>query len=245
MTVHREQRGSVCLLRMEHGKANALDIELFEELGRALDSVSSPVVLTGTGSIFSAGVDLFRVLQGGRPYGERFLPLLSDVARKLFTFPRPVIAALNGHAIAGGCVLALACDRRLMSGGKIGVPELLVGVPFPAMPLELLRAALTPRVFRDVVLSGRTVPPDEAVALGLVDEVVPADSLVDRACEAAARLAEIPAQSFALTKEQIAAPVLERERASRELDRRVLDTWCSDVCRAAIQAYVDKTIKRK
>src|SRR5215470_10036601 len=114
--IERSQHDGILTLRLAHGKASALDVELLDALLRELDSVAEDVralVLTGTGSIFSAGVDLFRLTREGADYVRRFLPLLSRVLRALFTFPRPVVAAVNGHAIAGGCILALAADARL------------------------------------------------------------------------------------------------------------------------------------
>ena len=95
------------------------------------------VIVTGSGSSFSAGVDLFRVIKDGPEYGRRFLPVLDDFLRAALTLPKPMVAAINGHAIAGGCILAAACDHRIMTegNGRIGIPELAVGVPFPALPL--------------------------------------------------------------------------------------------------------------
>ena len=131
------QKGDVAILTMNHGKANALDLELcaalvarFEQL-RA--SSARAVVVTGQGRIFSAGVDLLRLSAGGAAYVRQFLPALHKLYDTVFFFPKPVVAAVNGHAIAGGCVLACCADRRLMArdGGRIGVTELLVGVPFP------------------------------------------------------------------------------------------------------------------
>jgi hypothetical protein len=128
---------------------------VLDALGRELDAAAGSdaraVVLTGAGSIFCAGVDLFRVVDEGADYVRRFLPSLADVIRKLFMLPKPVVAAANGHAIAGGCILVAACDYRLMArgGGRIGVPELLVGVPFPAIALEILRFALAPERMQD------------------------------------------------------------------------------------------------
>ena len=114
-----------------------MDIELGEALidgdgGRADPSVKA-VILTGSGSSFSAGVDLFRVLKDGPEYGRRFLPVLDNFLRAALTLPKPMIAAINGHAIAGGCILAATCDHRIMTegNGRIGIPELAVGVPFP------------------------------------------------------------------------------------------------------------------
>src|SRR5215470_4607203 len=131
--IERSQHEGILTLRLAHGKASLLDVELLDALLRELDGVAEDVralILTGTGSIFSAGVDLFRLTQEGKDYVRRFLPLLSRLLCTLFTFPRPVVAAASGHAIAGGCVLVVACDIRLMAegAGRIGVPELLVGV---------------------------------------------------------------------------------------------------------------------
>src|SRR5262249_12232253 len=145
--IERSQHEGVLTLRLAHGKASALDVELLDALLGELNGAGEDVravILTGTGSIFSAGGDLFRVTRGGADYVRRCLPLLSRFLRTLFTFPRPVVAAVNGHAIAGGCVIVLACDTRLMAEGTgtIGVPELVVGVPFPTSALEVVRFAV-------------------------------------------------------------------------------------------------------
>ena len=104
MMIHREIRNQVAVIRLDHGKVNAIDIELFAALSDELVSLAShpvrAVVLTGTGKAFSAGVDLFRVLEGGKEYLEKFLPAFSIGLETLFLFPKPVVAAVNGHAIA-------------------------------------------------------------------------------------------------------------------------------------------------
>src|SRR5439155_1274578 len=104
------------------------------------------LVLVGTGSAFSAGVDLFRILDGGDDYVARFIPALSGAFDDLFAYRRPVVAAVNGHAIAGGCVIAACADYRLMAEGRgrIGVPEQLVGVAFPAIALAAPRSPFAP-----------------------------------------------------------------------------------------------------
>src|SRR4051794_16388117 len=128
---------TITTIRLEHGKGNILDLELCREIEERLREASdaSAVILTGSGSIFSAGVDLFRLTNEGVPYVEQFVPALDSMLRTLFLFPRPVVAAINGHAIAGGCILAAASDVRLMASGdgRIGVPELVVGVPMPSL----------------------------------------------------------------------------------------------------------------
>ena len=110
----------------------------------AHDPPVKAVILTGTGSSFSAGVDLFRVVKDGPEYGRRVLPRARRLLRAALTLPKPMIAAINGHAIAGGCILAACCDHRIMveGTGRIGIPELAVGVPFPALPLQIMAARL-------------------------------------------------------------------------------------------------------
>lgn len=251
--IHREDHGGVAVLRLEHGKANAIDAELFVELEARLDEVEGAdavraLVLTGTGGIFSAGVNLFKVRDSGADYVATFLPKLTGTLLRLFTLPLPVVAAVNGHAIAGGLILALACDRRVMAegGGKLGLTELLVGVPFPTAALEIVRFQAPGRTGQDLILSGRTMSGREALALRLVDDVVPADELLARALEAAAGYGRIARPAYALSKRQLRAPavaLVERYRAAH--DAEVVAAWSSPETRAAIAHYLEQTVGKK
>lgn len=246
-----EDLGGIRVLRLAHGKVSAMDLELGEafiaELKSAADASVRAVVVTGTGSSFSAGVDLFRLIKDGPAYGQRFLPVLDTMLRDALTFPKPLVAAVNGHAIAGGCILAAACDRRIMAegNGRIGVPELVVGVPFPALPLQIMAARMTDAACRDMVLTGRTVHVDEALALGLIDERCPADGLLDRSLAVASQLAAIPADVFALTKEAFTTPVLDRTARLADLNARVTAAWLQPQTYDTIRAYLDRTVGRK
>ena len=248
--IDRKDLGDIRILRLAHGKVSAMDIELGEALLREMqDAATAPikaVIVTGTGSSFSAGVDLFRVVNDGPDYGRRFLPVLDGFLRAALTLPKPMVAALNGHAIAGGCILAACCDHRIMveGSGRIGIPELAVGVPFPALPLQIMAARLTDAALHDLVFTGRTVQVDEARALGLIDEKCPAGMLIDRALETAERLAAIPAGAFALTKEAFYTPILERAESLADLNTRVVDAWMQQHTYDTIRAYLEKTIKR-
>jgi enoyl-CoA hydratase len=166
--------------------------------------------------------------------------------RTLLTFPKPLIAAVNGHAIAGGCIIAATCDYRVMAEGtgRIGIPELAVGVPFPALPFEIMAARLTPQVFRDLVFSGRVVSPQEAVTLALVDEVAEPTALVDRALQHAARLSRIPPTTFTLTKRAFARRIRRRVELAASDDVAVANAWRSAEVHAAIRGYLDRTIKK-
>jgi len=248
-----EQRDAdgIRVLKLAHGKVSAMDIELGEALIDAFkaaqdDSVGA-VILTGTGSSFSAGVDLFRVLDGGPDYARRFLPVLDDFLRQVLTFPKPVIAAVNGHAIAGGCILAAACDRRIMTDGKgrIGIPELAVGVPFPALPMQIMAARVTDSALRDLVFSGRTLQVDDARAIGLVDEKCPDGMLMDRAHETARNYMAIPARAFALTKEAFYGPILQRSEQLADVNARVVQEWMAPHTYVNIRSYLERTVGKK
>jgi enoyl-CoA hydratase len=247
--IEREVRDGVAVVRLAHGKASALDVELaeaiVEEIRSASASDAGAVVLTGTGSIFSAGVDLFRIVNEGAPYVRRFFPALVDAIRAIFESPKPVVAAVNGHAIAGGCILTAACDYRLMArgGGRIGIPELLVGVPFPAVALEIMRAAVAPQHLQELVYTGKTVQAEEALAKGLVDEVAEPDALAERAFAVAAQMAAIPADTFRITKRNLRRPVLDRVDTAD--DAKALAVWESAETHAGIRRYLERTIGKK
>ena len=244
--VVREDRGPVTILRLAHGRANALDPEVLRALGDAVAAAAArAVVLTGDGAMFSAGVDLKRLAAGGPDYPGALLPALADCFARLFYHPRPVVAAVNGHAIAGGCVLACAADRRLAARGvaRIGVTELLVGVPFPAIALEIMRSVAGPGHFAEMVYGGRTVSVDEAARRRLVDEVVEPAALVDAAVAEAQTLAAIPPATFALTKAQARQPTRDflAVHAAR-IDREVARCWRAPEAQAAIRRYVAATL---
>jgi len=249
--IERSQYDGILTLRLAHGKVNALDVELLEALASEFEGPAREaraVVLTGTGSIFSAGLDLFRATKEGADYVRRLLPLLSRVFRTLFEFPRPVVAAVNGHAIAGGCVMTLACDVRLMAEGRgtIGIPELLVGVPFPVVAMEIVRFAVPKNKIQSLIYLCRNVPPAEALAAGLVDEVVPAEELESRAMDVAQGLAAVPAETYRLTKLALRAEAMERiERTSEANDRIAMEVWTSDATREHIKNFLRQTIRRR
>lgn len=245
--VLREDRGAVAVLRIQHGRANALDPELLGAIGQALTAAedAGAVVLTGTGPMFSAGVDLKRLAAGGSGYPAALLPALSDCFARLFFHPRPVVAAVNGHAIAGGCVLACAADRRLgtLGPGRIGVTELLVGVPFPAIALEIMRSVAAGPALAEMLYTGRTWDMADAAARGLVDALVDPDALMDTAVREAAALAALPAQSFTLTKAQVRQPIRDfLSLHAARLDGEVARIWSAAPAQDAIRRYVDQTL---
>ncbi len=242
-----EEHGSIAVLRLDQPPVNALDREVLlaitASLRRVERSDAAAVVLTGTGSVFSAGADLFRVLNESDDYLRTSLAALTEAFETLFTFPRPVVAAVNGHAIAGGAVLVCACDYRVCASGnhKIGFAELRVGVPFPAWALEIARWGTRPANLQEVIYFARSYEPNAALQRALVDEIVEPEALMNRALAVANKLASIPAASFALMKESLRRPVVERVAASSEADAKAREAWGSEEVRDSIRRFLVAT----
>jgi len=241
------ERDQVAILRMADGKVNAMSIDLCEAVTARVreHAQARAIVITGSGRIFSAGVDLLRLLDGGVPYVRKFLPALSTMLATVFSHPKPVVAAINGHAIAGGCVLACAADRRLMArdAGRIGVTELLVGVPFPPAAMEIMRCACVPQYFEDALFSGATYVPPQALERGMIHEIAEPDALLDRAVAAAKTLAALSPRAFAQTKRQTREPMLER-MASVETAAAVEEIWTTPETLERIRDYVAHTLRK-
>ncbi len=235
--------GAVRVLTLSSGKVNALDVELLTELTDVLHAAEqsevSALVVTGAGEVFSAGVDLRSVLDGGQAYTDQLIPALSAAFTALFIFPRPTVAAINGAAIAGGCVLACACDRRLIAAeAAIGASELRVGVPFPAAALEIVRHACGDQA-EDVVLEGRLHQGTGALARQLAHTLVDGD-VVGPAIDVASDLASISADAYANTKTQLRGPALARIRAGATVDEDVRAAWGSKRVAEAIAAQFER-----
>jgi enoyl-CoA hydratase len=244
--IETSEQDGVAVLRLANGPVNALDLELLTALPAVLADVADArsVVLTGSGKCLSAGVDLKRIVDGGAAYVEEFLPALSTAALALFEHPKPVVAAVNGHALAGGCVLAVACDVRLMSDGTIGLTELAAGVPFPTVPLEIMRHAVGP-VAAGMVLAARTMESATARSLGLVDEVVETGELMDAAIRRARQLSDAPPEVYALSKEQLHRPARERIDARAPVDDpHVLRLWSSPATQERLRGFLSALSRR-
>ena len=247
--IERTTVDGIVTLRLAHGKVSAMDLELLDALALAIAEIAATdaraVILTGTGSSFSAGVDLFRFVDGGREYAERFVPALSRTFLDLFALPKPLVVAVNGHAIAGGCILTLTGDYRLMAAGtaRIGIPELLVGVPFPAAIIEVIRFVLPPQHVQSLMYTGRTVPPDEALRLGMIDEIT--DDLAKRSSEIARHLATHPPAAFALAKRQLRDKAITRAKHyAHEFDDAVLEAWSDPTTHERIREYLARTVRK-
>lgn len=228
----------VTIVRFDNPPVNALELDLLEVIIGSMRTVEGPVVITGAGRSFSAGVDLRALIDGGTDYAERFVTALSEAFLAVFDHPAPVIAAINGHAIAGGCVLAMCADVRLMSGGTIGLTELAVGVPFPVAALEICRFAMGISAGR-AALQAKTIDADTALGRGWIDAVVPKDELIPQALAAARELGQYSPAAYAATKRQLHQPARAVIDAGAEVDAKVRASWMTEETRSRIAAFVE------
>ena len=242
--------GPVAVVEMTAGKANALDTALCRQIAERFGELERgdvrAVVLTGAGPMFSAGVDLFKIADGGPEYVDGFLPALHDAFVAVFGCPHPVVAAVNGHAIAGGCILTSACDHRIMNAdsGRIGVTELLVGVPFPVAAMEILRFAVGTHRLSELIMFGRTYAAAEAAGLGLVDETAEGTVVLARAVEVARQFAGLHQPAVRQARRQIRGPVMESIASQRAADEAVGAIWRSPAAQESITAYAAQAIRR-
>lgn len=223
----------VRVLRLDHGPANAIGPGLLEFVASGLERAEdegAAVVLIGSGRFFSAGLDLAG-LPADRGAMGAFVDRFEEVLGALFVCPAPTVAAVNGHAVAGGALFAAACDFRIGAEGdyRVGVSEVALGVTFPAMGFEVLRSAIPRRRRPRVLLKGEMTGPAGAVDNGFLHELAPADSLLPRATDLAGQLAALPRTAYAHTKRELRAGAVARAAADREAKRRgFLDSWFAE-----------------
>jgi len=210
--VRVERRGDVAVVRIDRPPANALDLELLEEGHAVLAELRADepgaVVLTGRDGFFSAGVDLKLAPTLGAEAQRGMVAGINRLFAGWYEFPRPVVCAVNGHAIAGGLILALCGDHRVGArAGRYGLTELAVGVPYPVVALAVVRAELTAPAARRLALGAQLVGPEEAFELGIFDEVVEPDAVLARALEVAEAMARLPAEAYAAAKAGLRGPL--------------------------------------
>jgi len=248
-----EQVDEVAVLRIQRGKGNSLSPALIEEL---LDALRAPpiaessraLVLTGEGRFFSTGLDLVELSKLDRAGMLLFLDRLQGLLAALYVFGRPVVAAVNGHAVAGGCLLALCADWRVLARGeaRMGLNEITLGLPLPQAGLEITQEHLRGSAYAEVVFGGQTHGTDDALRLTLADEAVEPDRVVERALERARSFARHPSVAFHHMKAAVRDPVLLRIRAKHDQHEETwVDLWFSPPAQQRIQEIRERLLAKK
>jgi enoyl-CoA hydratase len=249
--ISREPRDRVTLLRLAHGP-NALDETLMAAVEGELATLAAAgapplVVVSDHPSIFCPGLDLRKVDGLSREEMRTFMVRFNGLLRSVVAYPGPTVAALAGHAIAGGCLLALACDRRVMAawGARLGLSEINLGIPVPAGAVHMLRTLYPSRTVEQLVLEGDGFSGERALDCGLVERLAEREAVAAEACQVAEHLASRPPGAFVAAKKflrhGLAAAMEARDAAEGEL---FLDLWFDPVTQDRIGAVIAGMNKR-
>jgi enoyl-CoA hydratase len=224
-----EHDDGIALLKVDRAPANAMDVALLHEVVEAVALVAGEtpraLVIAGRPGCFSAGADLKAVPSYGPAEQREMVAAINAMALGVYELEFPVVGAITGHAIAGGLVLALCTDARVASSsGRYGLTEVKVGVPYPQAAIGVVRAELAPQGARLLALGGELTDAAECERLGVFDEVLDGDEVLDRALHVARRLGALPPEVYAQTKRDLRAPALAQMRVDVE-DDPLLDRW--------------------
>lgn len=226
---------NVLKIELDRPPANALTVAFLDEIENRLAALRSgntvrAIIITGAGKALSAGLDLKEAQHFSAGQQSAMADALNRAYGALYSFPKPVIAAVNGPAIAGGLFFVLTADYRIAAPQALfGLTEVRVGVQFPVAPLEIARAELAPAQARRFLLSGRNAGTDTALDAGVIDEVVEPDALMKRSFAVARDYAALPPKAFAGIKAQLRAPALSAIRAAIEQrNDPTLEGWFTD-----------------
>lgn len=229
-TVRYDHDGVVATITIDDGKANALSPQVFVDLNAALDRAvddDAAVLLVGRDGRFSGGFDL-GVLLGGGPEGRKLLRTGFELSHRLLSFPTPVVVACTGHAYAMGLFLMLSTDLRIGVAGadhRITANEVAIGLTMPHAAIEICRQRLTRAHFDRAVILAEVFNPEQALAAGILDELVPADDLLTHAHARANALGGLDRRAHSLTKLRARAAALDAIAAATEQDDQELAAW--------------------
>jgi enoyl-CoA hydratase/carnithine racemase len=248
---HLETKNDLGILHLHASNANAMNDRVLEAIATGLQETRAKnlngLVLTGHDRFFSAGLDLIEVYQFDREEMRRFILHWETVMIELFGFPMPVVAAVNGAAAAGGCIMALACDYRVMAeDALIGMTGIRLGISLPAAALEIAREVVPATNLAYVLYSGKLFESGEALKLGLINEVVSQENLI---ASALARLREFtqhngtPAASLKSALRQNALARI--KQSAEELREKFLEIWFSPAARRGVEEMRNELLKAR
>jgi len=246
MSLRIERRERFALLRLDKARGNAIDEAMAKDLARAAAELSADegvrAVLLGSAhpKLFCPGLDLLSLIDYERPAMEAFMLSFARAVWSLYGLRKPVVAAVNGAAVAGGCILALTADHRVLRrGAPIGLNEVKVGLPLPWSVTLLLKASVPAPALGRIALLGRNFSDEQAVAAGLADEVCETDGFEAACLERLAEFAEKDPLALGATKAWLREGVLREMQAQEAAHLGVfLDGWFAPATQERIRATV-------
>jgi len=239
------------IIEMNSNKVNKMNHEFYQDLRDCFDTIENeypnkPIILTSNGSTFSAGLDfdycfpLFQTKDSSKI--SDWWNLFRSSILRVFYFDCPLVAAINGHAFAGGLILALCCDFRIgVSGAKYSLNEVPIGIPMPSVYTEIIRYRVGSSIASDSILTGKVYSSDEALNLKFVQELVSSSELMDHARRIASTFNPNTLPAFRRSKKTLLHPfrkVIDTE--SPELDHETLKVICNEQSIEAQKAMFKK-----
>ena len=242
----------LAIITLNRGKSNALNREMVTELTDILHNIENDqniggAIITGKENFFSAGLDLIELYNYNEQEAESFWHLFLNFVAKITAFKKPLVCAINGHSPAGGCVIALACDTRIMAEGKfiIGLNEVPVGIIVPNSIFSLYSFWIGQATATRSLLEGKLFNPEEALAIGLVDEVVKQESILTAAERAARKYMAFERNTWQQSKLNIRRSLISSTNADQSADLvLMLKQWWSPSTRAILKTIID-SLQRK
>jgi 3,2-trans-enoyl-CoA isomerase len=230
-----DQDKEIAVITLSRGKVNALNESLVEELRGCFESIEKDdsiraIILTGKGKFFSFGFDIPEFLGYSRKSFTGYIEKFTALYTYMFQYPKPLVAAINGHAIAGGCMLATTCDYRLMipEKAKISLNEIAFGSTVFAGSVEMLKHCVGARNAEHILFSGDMYSAEKALELGLIDRITPLETLMDDAKYIAAEYARKLAGTFKSVKVLCRKPIAEKMlKQEKDSIQEFIEIWYS------------------
>lgn len=251
-TIEVTIKDHLAIITLNRGKSNSLNREMVTELTDMLsnienDSTIGGVMITGREHFFSAGLDLIELYEYNEEEAKSFWHLFLNFTAKITAFKKPMVAAINGHSPAGGCVIALACDARVMAEGKyiIGLNEVPVGIIVPNCIFSLYSFWLGKANATRSLLEGKLFNPEEALAIGLVDELVKPESILTAAERRVRKYMAFERTTWSQSKVNIRRELIDATSADQSADLDImLKQWWAPSTRAILKTVIDSLQKR-
>ncbi len=244
-----EQHGWVTLVKLNHGVTNSLNPKVVYELEAILrrvredEAIKGLVLASSNEKFFSIGFDIPELFEMNREDFKEFYRLFNRICMDLFTLPKPTVAAMTGHAIAAGCILALCCDYRFMARGHklMGLNEVKLGLPVPYLPDRLLHALAGIRQAREMMESGEFYPAEKVFEMGVIDKILPLENVVQAAVEHAHTIGGLPKVGYEIIKQNRVEVIVEAVQARENQKETVfIESWYSNEARERLKAAMKK-----
>ncbi len=251
-TLKLTKQENYAVVQLNRGTSNSLNIEMFQELTQIFrdldkDNDVKGVVLAGKGNFFSAGLDVIELYNYDEVKIEQLFEALFEAMKALLSFSKPLVAAVNGHAPAGGCILAICADYRIMAAGKfrIGLNEVPVGIIMPPFIFETYAYLLGKGKAAQFVLEGKLCTNEEALESGLVNEVLDQEKVLEASIEKVKSFTKFSANTWSKSKMNMRKELIANFQSfDAQTKQDLLEQWWSNETRGILGALVDRLTKK-